>query len=397
MQDGSASSNSGEPVSEVPENRVDPMSRGPPDNDGNMPTASQSSPCAGLRETTQARSGQCRRCDCQRHQSSISTNSRDSSPPIDEIPYSKSDHVTNHMEREPCSLPDGDTFNTIGNLPWTTVLDTSPSLNPRQQPHKKTRATVTVATLNMRGRGVQTARYGQSKWNDVNKLVKDKKIGILALQEAHLTSDFVEEIHTLFGKRIHVIWSSDPDQPNAKGVTVVINKELMRTNGIESTELIPGHALWFTIPWHKDRKLSLMIVYAPNEVSANKMFWCDLKEIWLQKNLPQLDGLAGDFNMVESAADQMPSHGDDEGSVTALLDLKCALGLIDGWRATNPELRTFTYHQVATGSRSRIDRIYLSENLFELCRDWCVEDPPISTDHRLVSVKLSCLEAPFIG
>ncbi len=69
-----------------------------------------------------------------------------------------------------------------------------------------------------------------------------------------------------------MIWSSDPDQANAKGVAVVINKELMRTNGIESTELIPGRALWFTIPWHKDRKLSLMIVYAPNEVSANRTF-----------------------------------------------------------------------------------------------------------------------------
>ena len=67
--------------------------------------------------------------------------------------------------------------------------------------------------------------------------------------------------------------------------------------------------------------------------------------------------LLGDFHLVEDAADRMPPHPDAPLAVAALTDLRLSLHLADAWRETYPDERMFTYHQDATGSRSRIDRI----------------------------------------
>jgi hypothetical protein len=60
-------------------------------------------------------------------------------------------------------------------------------------------------------------------------------------------------------------------------------------------------------------------------------------------------------------------------------------GLYDGFRCVHPGARTFTFFQPDTGHRSRIDRIYVKENLFFKCLDWNIVHFPLF-DHKLVSV-----------
>ncbi|KAE9409450.1 hypothetical protein BT96DRAFT_984527 [Gymnopus androsaceus JB14] len=68
----------------------------------------------------------------------------------------------------------------------------------------------------------------------------------------------------------------------------------------------------------------------------------------------------------------------------ALDDLKQILHLKDGWHTTFPNKKSFTFLQTATGSQSRIDRIYATEAIMETAKD-------------LISVQITSEGAPMKG
>jgi hypothetical protein len=100
----------------------------------------------------------------------------------------------------------------------TTLLPHVPR-NQETPKGKRTKATLRITSLNMRGRGIE-------KWHYINQLLRDKRIGILALQEAHLQDCHVEHLHEMYPKRLHILHSSDPNAPNTKGIAIVLNKEI---------------------------------------------------------------------------------------------------------------------------------------------------------------------------
>jgi hypothetical protein len=92
----------------------------------------------------------------------------------------------------------------------------------RKKIKKRTKAYISIASLNMRGR----FHNGADKWLNINQIMRNKKIGILALQETHLSPKDVDDVHRLFGKRLQVFATIDPASPQSKGVAIVINKDL---------------------------------------------------------------------------------------------------------------------------------------------------------------------------
>jgi hypothetical protein len=130
---------------------------------------------------------------------------------------------------------------------------------------KRTKTTLRIASLNMRGRGIE-------KWHYINQLLRDKRIGILALQEAHLLDCHVEHLHGLYPKRLHIIHSSDPNAPNTKGIALVLNKEITNTTNLSTYNVHPGRALLLETNWHANQKLTVLVVYAPNTPNENKDF-----------------------------------------------------------------------------------------------------------------------------
>ncbi|KAJ7018662.1 Endonuclease/exonuclease/phosphatase [Mycena alexandri] len=243
----------------------------------------------------------------------------------------------------------------------------------------------------MRGRFHQ----GQDKWLYINQITRDRKIGILALQETHLSPADVDDVHKLFGKRLQVYASIDPASPQSKGVAFVVNREISNIEGIKVEELIPGRALHMTIPWHGESKLTAVAVYAPNDPAENARF-LDRLEVKLRR-LHKPDFVLGDFNMVEDAIDRLPHHKDGHAVTEAMLKFKSKLNLQDGWRQTFPDVKGYTFLQNATGSQSRIDRILVTENVLKNSFDWTIESPGIHTDHQLLSMKYSDPKMPFIG
>jgi len=182
--------------------------------------------------------------------------------------------------------------------------------------------------------------------------MREKSIGILAVQEMHLKQTDIDGIHSQFYGRMEIKNSSDPAHPNAKGVAFVLNKQKTAWKEATIAEIIPGRAVLLTIPWQKTARINVLAIYAPNSPAENSEFWETLEEKWVQENLPMTDVLLGDFNLVEEAIDRLPPHADTQRAVNKLGDLKECLGLSNGWRRMNPTEKAYSFTQEATQSRS---------------------------------------------
>ncbi|KAK0504431.1 hypothetical protein EDD18DRAFT_1032095, partial [Armillaria luteobubalina] len=254
-----------------------------------------------------------------------------------------------------------------------------------------------VESLNMKGRGAQNAAH--SKWSDINLMMKEQRISVLTLQETHLTEDYMNEVHSLFGKRLSVYFSACRNNSSGRaGVAVVLNKDLVKTENVKVTELILGRAMLIQAPWHAGSLFTWLAIYAPNNDTENKEMWEHLAQSWLDLKLPMLDSMSGDFNFVEDAIDRLPAHEDSRALVDAFRAFKKQVHLKDGWQHINPEKQDYTYMQMSgIGSRSRIDRIYILEDILKNSNQWKICDPPIGTDHQVVSVHITHAQAPYVG
>lgn len=184
----------------------------------------------------------------------------------------------------------------------------------------------------------------------------------------------------------------------AREVAIVLNREITNVNGVKIHNLIPGRALLAVVPWHGDKTLTILGLYAPAESDDEKIsFWNCLTEMWMTIDLPVPDAVGGDFNVVPEAIDRLPHRTDSEAVVNAYLRFIRTLDLKDGWRLSNPEKKDYT-HTSTHGTLSRIDNIVVSPTLLKHCRGWNISDAAGGlTDHRIVSVTISAPNAPYIG
>jgi hypothetical protein len=256
-----------------------------------------------------------------------------------------------------------------------------------------------IATINMKGFGNKDPNHAQNKWHHVNQIMRDKRISVLAVQEAHMDEDRRAETEKIHGQRLRIFASADKDKPTAKaGVAIVFNRDLLDTSQICAEEVIPGQAMLAKFQLRRGTKVIALAVYAHNNPSANAKMWGNIMQAYIDNpNLERPNMIIGDFNMVEDAIDRMPSREDQRSTVTSLQSLKTMLSLEDGWRETFPDKLEFTYMQ-NRNIHSRIDRIYITHNLLETSIDWRIEPSGIpESDHDLASVVLTDPEVPNIG
>ncbi|KAK0472702.1 hypothetical protein IW261DRAFT_1343260 [Armillaria novae-zelandiae] len=249
----------------------------------------------------------------------------------------------------------------------------------------------------MKGRGDQNPL--KSKWSDVNRMIKEQKISILTLQEMHLSEEYAEEIAKVYGKTMKILFTANECHAMGKaGVAVVLNKNLIQTEGVITMNLIPGRTILVQIPWNGGGVFNWLAVYAPNDELESKLMWETLSREWETHRLPRLNGMSGDFNLVEDALDRLPAHEDKRDTVNAFTTFRKNMALHDGWRNTNPDMKNFMFTQMAGNfSRSQIDRIYVSTHRLKDCEEWEIKDAPLSTDHRAVNVKMTHPTDPYVG
>ncbi|KDQ57930.1 hypothetical protein JAAARDRAFT_47183 [Jaapia argillacea MUCL 33604] len=261
--------------------------------------------------------------------------------------------------------------------------DQQPQTRGNRHTSRNTRANIQLATLNMKGRASALLGHSQiSKWTEVYSMMKEKQIGILALQETHLTEENVFNIKKLFGRRLEVWNSSDPEQPGASaGVAFVINREIANTMDLELEVLVPGQAISLTTQWHNSEKMMFLNVYAPNCQEDHPHFW---KTVGEQREILGIlipDFMMGDFNIVKDAIDRAPARLDSGTATEALHNLRHGLQLTDAWRQEFPNKHQFTFHNRAT------DHIY----------GWECAPAPVPTNHSMVSLRFSPTTVPEIG
>ncbi|KAF6760825.1 Endonuclease/exonuclease/phosphatase [Ephemerocybe angulata] len=228
--------------------------------------------------------------------------------------------------------------------------------------------------------------------------MRDNQIGIMAVQETHLTKSETTRLNGVFEKRMLII-NSAHGRKNTAGVAIVLNKQWTAWNEALHWDILPGRALLVQIPWKnsKGAKRTILAIYAPNTATHNKRLWVDLQAIFKKDDIPKPDIMLGDFNIVEDALDRIPAREDDEDAVEELRNLKSQLNLIDGWRRENGEEKVFTFYQSSTFSQSRIDRIYITNDLYASTRSWSIDHDASLSDHNLVSVQYFDPGAPEIG
>ncbi|KAF8633797.1 hypothetical protein AX17_004355 [Amanita inopinata Kibby_2008] len=237
----------------------------------------------------------------------------------------------------------------------------------------------------------------QEKWNSINQILREDDIGVLAVQETHLTDENVASLHSLYHKRLHILHSSDAERPNAGGVAFILNKTKTAWKEATKTVIIPGRAIMITMKQYANKPLRILNIYAPNSPADNLLFWEQINTIFLNRRIPKPHVMLGDFNLVENAIDRIPAHCDTDSTVESLQNLTSTFGLIDGWRHTFPNRLEFTYHQNTPPTQSRLDRIYLTRFLLKHSHGWTSDPVGFPTDHKCVTVKLFDPSLPHIG
>lgn len=314
------------------------------------------------------------------------------------------------MEQQNTPLPpteqeQGDGNNTQSQAPQPEQYppqNQRPPRHDRSQCRKNTKASIKIAGLNIRGHGNMNVNHEENKWSTIKKMVLRQRIGILVIGEAHMDAERREEILKLHGADLKIFYSKLPNTANAAGVAIVLNKNITNTEGIQTHEIIPGHAMLMESVWHGTEKLTLLALYAPcSDSTSNAGFWKKIKDFF--ENNPRItkpDIVLGDLNMVEEPLDRNPIREDPSTVTDAFDDLKTQLQLVDGWRDTYPLRQEYTYSQIRTDQRpsqARLDRIYVKTSRLEHAFEWKIEKPWIKTDHEMVSMKFTCEEAPMVG
>jgi len=250
----------------------------------------------------------------------------------------------------------------------------------------------------MRGRSSPlTGPSPISKWTVVTKALRTRQIGILALQETHLSTELATQVKQLFLRCLALFNSPDLENPTGSaGVAFAINKEKLDAENILVTPLIPGRAIFLSIPRKHGDTLHLINIYAPNDLTQHAHFWPEVVTRWSVNDLPSPHLMTGDFNIVEDPIDRAPARADNGPASAALRACRQSLGLQDTWRQTFPDERTFTYIS-PHNTMSRIDRIYANPETGKCLSDWVVEPSEIPSDHRMTLVQFAPQNVPFIG
>ncbi|KIJ54274.1 hypothetical protein M422DRAFT_241525 [Sphaerobolus stellatus SS14] len=189
------------------------------------------------------------------------------------------------------------------------------------------RGSLQISSLSIRGGGSNATR---DKWDHLWQVMRQNQIGILAVQESHISNAALQELENTFSSRLQILNSTG--ETNSKGVAFLLNKQLTAWKEVKTIEIIPGQALLLLLPWHNEQTLNILNVYAPNPHNENKDFWSNLHRKWQDDGLPMVHLMLGDFNMVEDSIDRLPAHNDPPGPREALAKFKSVFKLTDGWR-----------------------------------------------------------------
>ena len=248
---------------------------------------------------------------------------------------------------------------------------------------------INIASMNIRGRKNEQRK---EKWAEITTIMRKNKIAVLAVQETHLNETEAEK---LGDKYQNIIVESNGTETNKEGVAFILNKELVQNKVWKHETIIPGRVSRLQIEWDNNQGLDIINVYAPNR-NDHKVEFFEKLDIEL-RGCQGLENpiVMGDFNFVEKDIDRYPNRCDDNVVTEAFEKIKKKWSLIDGWREQFPNRKDYTF--MSGVAASRIDRIYVNEEIFPYAYVWGIKNPTLLSDHQMVVTGILKKDLPYIG
>jgi ribonuclease HI/exonuclease III len=257
-----------------------------------------------------------------------------------------------------------------------------------QKKHKKTQE-IRIASLNIHGK---KDKYGVSKYKRLCTLMRKTQIAVLALQETRLN-----EIETakVCDENPKILILNNGEFTHKEGVGFAINLDKISPETLKHTVIIKNMASRLQFTW-QGTPLDLLTLHVPNSTREK----IDFLEALLKK-IRSIDDwknpiVLGDFNFVEDAEDRWPVNKDPEPVLEVWRKVKSKLRIIDGWKTDAKNFHAFTFEQVATGSKSRIDRIYISKELYPYVLEWDIMTSANLSDHSIPYCDLMRKNHPYM-
>uniref|UniRef100_A0A670HSH1 Reverse transcriptase domain-containing protein n=1 Tax=Podarcis muralis TaxID=64176 RepID=A0A670HSH1_PODMU len=194
----------------------------------------------------------------------------------------------------------------------------------------------------------------KKKRNGIERILKKKNLDIICLQETHVASKHKK---ILINKRLGNEFISS-DKKKKRGVVLYIK------NNIELHQLFKdeeGRIIAARIKWQGEMMI-IVGVYAPN---GNKTEFFRLLEERLFDYMDQKIIIMGDMNgVVSTEIDRLRKTKTEGGKLPkTFFEMVKNYNLVDIWRLRHPLEKQYTFHSEPNQSMSRLDQIWISNEL----------------------------------
>lgn len=220
-----------------------------------------------------------------------------------------------------------------------------------------------IVSYNVRGLGHPIKR------KKIFAQLKSLKSSIALLQETHLND--------LEHKKLKREWVDQVcPKSRGRGVAILLSRTTYFSVQKEVKDMQGRYVM--VVGSVKVMDITIMNIYAPNEEDPN--FFIEVASV-LAKDSKGVIILAGDFNCVlDPKQDKLPPEQGRLGKKTKVLKyLLEELGMIDSWRAYNPQGRDFTFFSNVHGSYSRLDILISKRDLHRVVQSGI--EPITLSDH----------------
>ena len=207
------------------------------------------------------------------------------------------------------------------------------------------------------------------------------KFDIILLQETHFIQKYEEKYNFDWkGNSFHAF----SDSVHSRGVSILIKNglDLKILNVNKSND---GRKIIMNIVLN-DRTFTIVNVYAPNDTQNRIDFFKRLNSFIRKHNPCENIILSGDFNC------HLGTCNEQDKSIRYLNDIINQLDLVDAWKLKHPTLTGFTWCNATNTPTSRIDFIFVSNNLSYMLHKINVRKIPGThsgkrmSDHRFLKI-----------
>ena len=211
---------------------------------------------------------------------------------------------------------------------------------------------LSIFSLNARGLRDKKKRENLFFW------LKEKKAGIIFLQETYWTNELLSTVEKEWGTKILLCQGTQHSKGTAILFSKKINFDLLNVHKTEDGRMILANVKL------DDKNMTLINIYAPNSQNDRKTFFNKILKWSLLYALNKDEIImGGDFNCVESQKldRNENSQYSTDVNVKSYLNLKEKLQLSDIWRVMQPNKTQYTYLE-----KSRLDKFLITQEYSNL-------------------------------